>query len=138
MVNAPGKLPATTTGARSVTAAAQKVVVVNGSHEVLELLEAVLDAGRYDVVFVDAAQHAYSQIRRMQPNLVILCVRIEDLDGFQVLSMLKMDPDTRSIPVLTYTTEFEGQEGDGTFAEPRDEQDEVFMFRNPAAALRMN
>lgn len=135
MVNAPGKLPATT-GGRSADRAVQKVVVVNGNQEVLELLETVLDAGRYEVVFVESAQHAYAQVRRVQPNLVILCVRIEDLDGFQLLSMLKMDPETRAIPVLTYTTEFEGQDGEGTFPDaPEDE--EIFTFR-PAAALRMN
>jgi len=31
----------------------QKVVIVNGSPEILELLENVLDAGRYDIVFVE-------------------------------------------------------------------------------------
>src|SRR5262245_43261664 len=95
-------LPGTTT---------QKVVIVNGSSEVLELLETVLDEGHYDVVFVESSQHAYSQIKRVQPNLVILCVRIDDAEGFQVLSMMKLDADTRNIPVLTYTTEYEGQEG---------------------------
>src|SRR3954471_23089795 len=89
-------LPGTTT---------QKVVIVNGRAEILELLETVLEAGHYDVVFVESSQHAYSQIKRVQPNLVILCVRIEDADGLQVLSMLKLDAGTRDIPVLTYTTE---------------------------------
>src|ERR1051326_6444902 len=84
---------------------AQKVVIVNGSPEMLELLETVLDAGHYDVVFVESSQHAYSQIKRVQPNLVILCVRIDDADGLQVLSMLKLDAGTREIPVLTYTAE---------------------------------
>ena len=78
----------------------------------LDLLETVLDAGHYDVVFVESSEHAYSQIKRVQPNLVILCVRIEDHEGFQVLSMLKLDEETREIPVLTYTTEYEGQETD--------------------------
>lgn len=91
---------------------AQKVVIVNGSPEILDLLETVLDAGQYDVVFVESSQHAYSQIKRVQPNLVILCVRIADADGFQVLSMLKFDEETREIPVLTYTTEYDGQESE--------------------------
>src|SRR3982751_3716823 len=91
-------------------ATAQKVVIVNGSTEILELLESVLEAGHYDIVFVESSAHAYSQIKRVKPHLVILCVRIEDLEGFHVLSMLKLDDDTRAIPVLTYTTEYEGQE----------------------------
>src|SRR6266705_6787543 len=88
---------------------AQKVVIVNGSPDVLDVLETVLEAGHYDVVFVESSEHAYSQIKRVLPNLVILCVRIEDAGGFQVLSMLKLDDETRDIPVLTYTTEYEGQ-----------------------------
>src|SRR5436309_7053348 len=96
---------------------AQKVVIVNGSTEILELLESVLEAGHYDIVFVESSAHAYSQIKRVKPHLVILCVRIEDLEGFQVLSMLKLDEDTRAIPVLTYTTEYEGQEAEEEMAE---------------------
>src|SRR5499426_3405815 len=92
------------------TTGAQKVVIVNGTAEILELLETVLDAGHYDVVFVESSEHAYSQIKRVQPNLVILCVRIDDPDGFQVLSMMKLDTETRHIPVLTYTTEYDGQD----------------------------
>jgi CheY-like chemotaxis protein len=41
--------------------------------------------------------------------LVILCLRLDDPSGFQVLSMLKMDEDTKAIPVLTYTSEYDGQ-----------------------------
>ena len=57
----------------------QKVVVVNGNTEVLGMLETVLDAGRYDMVFVESGEHAYSQVKKVLPNLVILCTRIERL-----------------------------------------------------------
>jgi PleD family two-component response regulator len=109
---------------------AQKVVIVNGTAEILDLLETVLDAGHYDVVFVESSQHAYSQIKRVQPNLVILCVRIEEADGFQVLSMLKLDDDTREIPVLTYTTEYDGQDTEEETPEPS--EPELFTAVKPA------
>ena len=115
------------------TIVAQKVVIVNGSPEILDLLDTVLDAGHYDVVFVESSAHAYSQIKRVQPNLVILCVRIDDADGFQVLSMLKLDGDTRSIPVLTYTSEYVGDESDDDVPEPAD----VEIF-SPKTAVLMN
>jgi PleD family two-component response regulator len=110
-----------------------KVVIVNGNAEILELLESVLDAGHYDVVFVESSQHAYSQIKRVQPNLVILCVRIDDSDGFQVLSMLKLDPGTRDIPVLTYTTE-DSDESEEQTAEPS----ESAVFAAASAPVWMN
>ena len=44
-----------------------------------------MDAGRYDMVFVESSDRAYSQIKKVVPNLVILCTRIEELEGFQLL-----------------------------------------------------
>ena len=114
--------------------ATQKVVIVNGSTEILDLLETVLDAGHYDVVFVESSEHAYSQIKRVQPNLVILCVSVDDSNALQVLSMLKLDPDTRNIPVLTHTTD--GDEDDE--AEEVAETSEVEMFAPKPAIVRMN
>src|SRR4051812_49397388 len=105
----------------------QKVVIINGSAEVLELLETVLDAGHYDVVFVESSAHAYSQIKRVNPDLVILCVRMQDGDGLQVLSMLKLDADTRSIPVLTYATEGDSDETEEAVPDTSDE--EIFVSK---------
>jgi PleD family two-component response regulator len=98
--------------AAALPSAAQKVVIVNGSAEMLGLIETALDAGHYDVVFVESTEHAYSQIKRVQPHLVILCVHIDDAEGLQVLSMLKLDAETRDIPVVTYTTEYDGEDVD--------------------------
>lgn len=111
--------------------ASQKVVVVNGSNEMLELLESVLDAGHYDIVFVAETEHAYSQIKRNRPNLVILCVGIDDPLGFQVLSMLKLDEETSGIPVLTYTNEYDGEETDREPDDDSGEEDELPLAARP-------
>lgn len=125
----------TTTGAPArrdeSTRSSQKVVIVNGGDEVLELLETVLDAGHYDVVFVESSDHAYSQIKKVQPNLVILCLDMNDDEGFRVLSMLKLDADTRGIPLLTYASGHESEQDD----EPELTEEEVFA---PRPVVRMN
>jgi PleD family two-component response regulator len=114
--------------------AAQKVVIVNGSSDVMALVESVLEAGHYDMVFVESNEHAYSHIKRVQPHLVILCMRIEERGGFQVLSMLKLDDETRRIPVLTYTTEYEGQESDEESLDASD----LELFAAPTRSWPMN
>jgi CheY-like chemotaxis protein len=133
MTNATPSNPLRTTSDTTTSRAAQKVVIVNGDGELLDMLETVLDAGHYDVVFVESNAHAYSQIRLVQPHLVVLCMRIEDPEGFQVLSMLKLDERTRTIPVLTYTTEFEGQDAAD---EPEDQYEGEMFVAKPA--MRMN
>jgi len=114
------------------TSATQRVLIVNGTGDVLDVLEPVLEAGNYDVVFVESSAHAYSQIKRVQPDLVILCLEMDDAEALAVLSMLKLDEETRDIPVVTYTTAGEEEQED-------DEQDdfEPPMFA-PRPALLMN
>ena len=115
---------------------AQKVVVINGNTGVLGMLESVLDSGRYDMVFVEPGDRAYSQIKKVLPNLVILCTQIERLDGFQVLTMLKLDPETRNIPVLTYTTESEECDFDAAISQMADDDEQSMLPARPAP--RMN
>lgn len=111
--------------------APQKVAIINGNAEILELLETALEAGHYDVVFVESSAHAYSQIKRVQPHLVILCVRMEDGDGVEVLSMLKLDEATRAIPVLTYASE--GDADESVEDVPDDPSDSDLYAPKPAA-----
>jgi CheY-like chemotaxis protein len=118
---------------RTRTSATQRVLIVNGSSDVLEVLEPVLDAGNYDVVFVESSAHAYSQIKRVQPDLVILCLEMDDADALRVLSMLKLDEETRDIPVVTYTTAAgEEQEEDD---EEDDSDSQMFASRPPALLM---
>jgi CheY-like chemotaxis protein len=104
----------------TTTTRTQQVLIVNGNSQMLDLLQSVLDAGHYDVVFVESSEHAYSQIKRVQPDLVILGLHIDDADGFHVLSMLKLDEATRAIPVITFTTEYDGEPADDDMPEPAD------------------
>jgi len=99
----------------------QQVVVVSKQNQLNGLLETVLDAGPYDVVFVESTEHAYSHIKRLTPHLVIVCLDVDDLDGFQVLTMLKLDKDTKDIPVVTCTVPADDEETqDETFDRPDD------------------
>jgi CheY-like chemotaxis protein len=120
MLTDPTTRPGASTTPRplEVTRAARTrtIVIVNGDDRAVPLLDAVLESGHYDIVFIESTTHAYSQIKRVRPNLVVICTRLADPDGFQVLTMLKLDEHTRSIPVVACATDLEevGSE-DGRF-----------------------
>ena len=106
----------------------QQVVVVSKQSQLNGLLETVLDAGQYDIVFVESTEHAYSHIKRLTPHLIIVCLDIDDLDGFQVLSMLKLDSETRDIPLVTCTSSQDDEETRDESLDPREG-----VFSQPAA-----
>jgi len=97
-------------GSAGATHPRPKAVLVNGSADTLFDLDTVLEGAAYDVVLLDSEGLAYSQIKHDRPNVIVLCVRADDLDSFRVLSMLTLDEDTRHIPVLVHTTTDSGHE----------------------------
>jgi CheY-like chemotaxis protein len=116
----------------TVSSNSQQVVEVSKQSQLNGLLETVLDAGQYDVVFVESTEHAYSHIKRLTPHLIIVCLDIDDLDGFQVLSMLKLDDETKRIPVVTCTVSHDEEE---THEQSLDPQDDVF---SQSAVMQLN
>ena len=121
----------TTTDVRvptTVRHTSQQVVVVSKQSQLNGLLETVLDAGHYDVVFVESTEHAYSHIKRLTPHLIIVCLDVDDLDGFQVLSMLKLDEETKGIPLVTCTTSHDDEEMPDELFDPPEG-----VFSQPAA-----
>jgi CheY-like chemotaxis protein len=121
---------------RPTTARPQRVVVVNGNPDLLEMLETVLDAGRYDMTFAEASGHAYSSIRQIQPDLVVLCMDLGEASAFQLLSMLKLDPDTRRIPVATYASDGLSLADDGDAGD--DDEIDVDEFAVVRPTMTMN
>ena len=111
----------------TVRRTSQQVVVVSKQSQLNGLLETVLDAGQYDVVFVESTEHAYSHIKRLTPHLIIVCLDIDDIDGFQVLSMLKLDDDTKYIPVITCTVQADDEVSRDESLDPPDD-----VFSQPA------
>ena len=113
-------------------ARSQTVVIVNGTQDMLEVLDTVLEPGHYDVVIADSTNDAYSLVKQIRPHLVLLGLRVDNLDGYQVLSMLKLDSETNSIRIVTCTAGDDPQEPLGGLA---DTLDEVLSYK---PALRMN
>jgi CheY-like chemotaxis protein len=79
-------------------------VALVGRYAHQHLQDAMLSVAECDVVFVESIAHAYSKIKRVLPDLIIVCLSSDDPDGCQVLSMLALDNDTSQIPVLTFVT----------------------------------
>lgn len=86
-----------------------RIVVVDDDPQLVELLyECLTDAG-YRVEVCLQGDRAFEFIRATLPDLVVLDVRMEGMDGFGVLYLLSTDRRTKSIPVLLCTAMSPGE-----------------------------
>ena len=83
----------------------QTVVAVSGDPLRAELLDALVnDDNDFDVIVVESIARAYSRIKQLTPDLVIVFCDINDTAACQLLSMLKTDVDLSSVFVVTCAT----------------------------------
>jgi hypothetical protein len=97
----------------------QTVVLVSGHVPPVQSLDALLAATHgYDVICVESIADAYSRIKQVMPDLVIISSsEIDDVATCQLLSMLRVDRCASGIPVLTCRTFREHQHPDHDLAE---------------------
>jgi PAS domain S-box-containing protein len=76
------------------------VLVVDDNAGMRELIRGILEGAGYAVAEADGGAAALQLARLLQPQLVTLDVMLPDLDGFDVIQVLRNDPLTRDLPVL--------------------------------------
>ena len=80
---------------------APKIAVVNDDTQFLRMMHMLLEAGGYDATICYERENAFSALKELQPDLIILDIRIETPDGgWVLLDLLTLEPSTAQIPVI--------------------------------------
>jgi CheY-like chemotaxis protein len=80
---------------------ATRILVANNDTAFLHLMEDLLAEEGYEVTVTAANDQAYDLIRKDRPALVILDLTMQQPDdGWTVLNLLRLDPETMNIPVI--------------------------------------
>ncbi|MCY4726432.1 GAF domain-containing protein [Nocardioides sp. STR2] len=88
-----------------------EVVVIEDDRPSLDLFTAFLDGDSMRVITARDGQAGLEAVRQNRPSAVLLDIRLPGMDGWEVLSSLKQDPDTRDIPVIVVSIVDEQQRG---------------------------
>lgn len=78
-----------------------EILVVDDTPANLTLLRQMLSARGYNVQVCRTGEVAIKSATLMQPDLILLDIRMPDLDGYEVCRWLKTNPDTAEIPVIS-------------------------------------
>ena len=76
------------------------MLAIDDSDLVHRLLRARLRHERIDLHSVRTAEEGIRMAQELNPEVILLDIDLEDLDGFEVLARLKADPSTRDIAVI--------------------------------------
>jgi DNA-binding response OmpR family regulator len=79
------------------------ILIVEDDVDVAEMLTAYFRAQGYDVLAVNWGEDAVKAGRSNHPDLVILDIRLPDIDGFEVARRLRTNQRTQDIPIIFLT-----------------------------------
>jgi two-component system, cell cycle response regulator DivK len=83
----------------------EQILVVEDNEKNMKLLRDVLQAIGYRTLEASTAGQALELAAEHSPALVLMDIRLPDMDGLEALSRLRMDGQTASIPVLAVTAQ---------------------------------
>lgn len=79
---------------------AYKILVVDDEPDVLRMLEVALGRRGHQVLTAAMGMEGLVIAEGERPDLVLLDIMMEGMDGWEVLKLLKLDPATHDIPVV--------------------------------------
>jgi serine phosphatase RsbU (regulator of sigma subunit) len=77
-----------------------KILIVDDEPFNIDYIEQELEESEYEIISASNGQEALDQIQLETPDLILLDIMMPVMDGFEVLSQLKANPETRDMPVI--------------------------------------
>ena len=84
-----------------------RILIIDDQAESVRLLQQVLGEqnNKYRVFTASSGGEGIAQVARRRPDLIILDLRMPDMDGFDVIRELRGNPETAMIPIIVVTGE---------------------------------
>jgi CheY-like chemotaxis protein len=80
-----------------------RVLVVDDDRHMVEWLNTALTSSGFIVRGAHSGQEALARVREESPDLILLDLRMPDMDGDEVIRSLRREQATRDIPVIVIT-----------------------------------
>jgi len=94
-----------------------KILVVDDEPLIRQLLSGILRHHKFtNIRFAEGGDMALAQVLTWRPDLVLLDMRMPDLDGIEVCRQLRSRPDLADLPILVQTAAVDRTEMGKTFA----------------------
>jgi len=88
----------------------KKILIVDDDPDILRLVEVVLKRAGFNVATAKNGMDAINHLQTEVPSLMLLDVAMPGMNGFDVLSKVKADEKTKSMPIMMLTARSQKEE----------------------------
>jgi len=80
------------------------VMVVDDSITVRKVTSRLLERNQFEVLTAKDGVDASTQLQEVQPDIILLDIEMPKMDGFELATIVKSDPDLKHIPIIMITS----------------------------------
>lgn len=77
-----------------------KILIAEDEHDIRELITFTLTFAGYEVIATKDGQEAFEKVPEVNPDLILMDVRMPRMTGFEACRALKAEEATKGIPVV--------------------------------------
>ena len=101
------------------------ILIVDDNPDIRELFSTFLNIAGFSTMAVGGGAECIELLKTTRPDLILLDIMMEPMDGWQTLQLIKSQPESKDIPVMMVTgkslVESEQQEYSGQY--------EIYMMK---------
>jgi len=88
----------------------KRVMVVDDDADFLKELQETLALSGYEIIAIQNSKNVNNAAAIAKPDIILLDLKMDGMDGFELAHMLKRSPETNNIPLIAMTGYFTSQE----------------------------
>ena len=91
-------------------ASKRTIIVVDDDPDLVNIVRLFLENAGFNVRCAYSGPELFASMEEQKPDLIILDIMMPQMDGLEVLTRLKGDPSTASIPVILLTAKVQHED----------------------------
>ena len=77
-----------------------KILIVDDNLQLLKMHQKILSFAGYEVEVAKDGKEGLEKVKSGKPSVILLDIMMPEMDGLEVLEILKSDQETKTIPVI--------------------------------------
>jgi len=82
---------------------AAKILIVEDDPLMSRMYQKIFTFEGFETILAGDGEQGLEMIKKEKPNLILLDIMMPKMNGLQVLEKIKLDPETKAIPVVMLT-----------------------------------
>lgn len=93
------------------------ILAVDDDPDILEALDLLLEDEGYRIILATDGKSAQRSIQRQTPDLVLLDIRLPDINGIDLAKEMKKNKNTQDIPIILFSANYNIKKSDVAHAD---------------------